>query len=345
MSSSTLRIKLSIVFAMIALMAFSQRQDTILHNYYKVEKEATLNIDFQHTELSIIPSENDSIAIHTRIRVIPSNPNAPYAGIILETRQKNTSKIFTSIKIGEEIEPHNKLESSCEIHIPQGVHLKINSHYGIIHLNAPLGNIKATLAYSNLTADTLTTSDSISFTADYSSITFGDMKSKISIEGKNVNFKADHINSLETKTEFSVFNITKANTVKAESYTDKFILGDINSMQINSRKSICLINHLHQFFQGEMKNGLLTLNEISPEFEAINISNSHVTTELNFSTKAFFSINADMRYCLLKQEQLTLQETVAPNSILYSGNYGNSTHKISKLSIISAYGDVSILVK
>lgn len=345
MSHPTLRIKLSIVFSMIALMAFSQRQDTVLHNYYKLGKEATLNIDFEHTELSIIPSENDSIAIHTRIRVIPSNPNAPYAGIILKTKQENTNDIYTSIRIGEDIEPHNKLESSCEIHVPKGVHLKLNSHYGIIHLNAPLGNIKATLAYSNFTADTLTTSDSISFTADYSSITLGDMKSKISIEGKNINFTADTINKLKTKTEFSVFNIASAKTVKAQSYTDKFILGEVNSMHINSKKSICLINSLHQFFQGEMKNGLLTLNEINKEFEAINISNSHVATQLNFSTNCFFSINADMRYCLLKQEQLTLQETVAPNSILYNGNYGNSTHKISNLSIISAYGDVSILVK
>ncbi|MDA3852871.1 MAG: hypothetical protein PF444_01305 [Bacteroidales bacterium] len=345
MSHSTLRIKLSIVFSMIALMAFSQRQDTVLHNYYKVGKEATLNIDFQHTELSIIPSENDSIAIHTRIRVIPSNPHAPYAGIILKTEQKNTNDVSTSIRIGEAIEPHNNLESSCEIHVPKGVHLKLNSHYGIIHLNAPLGNIKALLAYSNLTADTLTTSDSINFTADYSSIIFGDMKGKISIEGKNINFKAKNINKLTTKTEFSVFNITSAETVKSQSYTDKFILGDINSMHINSKKSLCLINNLHQFFQGEMKNGLLTLNEISQGFEAINISNTHVTTQLNFSTNCYFSINADMRYCLLKQEQLTLQETVSPNSVLYSGNYGNSTHKISKLSIISAYGDVTILVK
>lgn len=343
MLHSTLRIKLTIFFSILGLIAFSQRQDTVLHNYYKIDKEATLDLDFQHTELNIIPSENDTIAIHTRIRIIASNPNAPFAGITLNSEQKDMNHVSSSITIGEEIQPHNELKASCEIYVPQNLHLQLNSDYGIININAPTSSIKANLAYTNLTTDTLTTSDSIIIFADYSSIDLGNMNSTIKINGKNINVKANYIKELKTTTEFSVFNITNVETVNSQSYTDKFILGNVNSLYINSKKSLCYITDLHHFFQGEMNNGSLIINGISPNFEAINISNSYVTTKLNFNTECHFSINADMRYCLLKQEKLTLQETVSPNSVLYSGKYSNSNHKISNLSIISAYGDVSIV--
>lgn len=344
MSLFTLRIQLTLILSLVALLAFTQRRDSVLHHYYKVEKEATLHIDFHHTNLNILPSENDSIAIHTRIRVIPSNPNAPYAGISVSSSQLSSSKVSTSIGIGEEIEPHNELEASCEIHVPQGVHLKLNSRYGIITLHAPIGQLEANITYSNLTVDTLLKKRT-HISSDYSTIILKEVTNQLLVDGKNNNLKAKYIKELESNTEFSVFTISEAKSVNAHSYTDKFILGGIDTMLINSQKSLCHIGTLHSFFQGEMENGSLIMNEISPKFKAINISTSHVTSQLHFNANCHFSINADMRYCLLKQEQLNLQEIVSPTSVLYNGNYGHSDNKPSQLSIISAYEDVSIQIK
>lgn len=341
--STILRVKLSFIFLLMASLAFSQRRDTVTYNYYEVGTETTLNIDFQHTELSILPSESDSIIIKTHIRVIPTNPKAPYAGIDFNNKQLDSTTIISTIAIGETIQPHNDLQAYSYIQIPKGVQLRIKSQYGIINLNAPTGKIKADIAYTNITADSLASFDELDITADYSSIILDSMKHRLEIEGKNTNLKANYIKTLISKTQFSVFDIANSESIESHSYTDKFILGTIDSIYIESEKSLCLINELQLFFQGEMKNGSLTLNGINSGFESVNISNSNVKSKLNFSKDCKFSINADMRYCLLKQEHLTLEEIVSPNSILYSGNYGTAKHQTSNLSIISTYGDVSII--
>ena len=343
MSLLSLRIKISLIFTLLSLLAFAQRQDTIIHDYYKAKQGITLNLDFQHTNLTILPSANDSIAIHTRIRVIPTNPKAPFAGITYETNGK--SNVYATITLGEDIQPRNELEASCEIHLPQHVHLKLKSRYGIVNIKAASGLLKANLSYTNLTLDTLSQGLPHHITADYSTLILNDSVDILEFTGENTNLKAKYINHLKTETHFSFFNITKVNSLKSESYTDKLILGSVDSLIINSKKSLCLINELKVFFQGEMNEGSLTIKDIKPGFEALNMSNTRVNSQLYFDSKCHFSLNADMRYCLLKQEHLTLQEIDSPNSTLYSGSYGKSEATSSNLSIISAYGDVSIHLK
>lgn len=327
------------------LIAFAQRQDSVLHQYYKVGQEATLNLDFQHTNLSILPSENDSISIRTHIRVIASNPNAPYAGISIKSSQSDSSHVNAAIAIGEEIQPHNDFQASCEIHIPKHVDLKIKSRYGIININALLGKMNADLVYTNLAIDTLSSGNTHKIIADYSTIIIKQSDDELNIRGTNTNVKANYIKDLITDTKFSVFDVKAVQSVKAESYTDKFILGTVDSMHITSKKSLFLVNEINHFFQGEMQRGSLTLNAINADFDAINISSTYVTSQLTFSRDCQFSINADMRYCLLKQEHLSLQEIASPNSVLYSGNYNKTNNKLSPISIISTYGDVSIFLK
>jgi len=345
MSDSKLRIKFTIIFSVITILAFSQKQESITHDYFKTETGSTLRINLQHTALTIVPSNNDSIAIHTHIRVYPTNPEAPFAGISVENTQQDSLHVSSSIIIGEEIQPNNALESRCEIHLPKGANLKIESHYGIIDINAVVNDMESTIAYTTLKIGTQSSFNTLAVTANYSTLSIDELDNTLEVDGKNIHINADRIKNIESKTEFSVFNINSAKRIKSESYTDKIVLGQVDSMFIESKKTLCHIGNLNLFFQGEMEDGTLFFNEVSPSFEAINIANSHVKSTLNFNKDAHFLVNADMRYCLLKQEQLNLQKVVSPNSTLYRGSYGSAQSKTSNLSIISAFEDVTIHIK
>lgn len=345
MSIFTHKVKLTVILLMATITVFSQRRDSIMHTYYKVDKEATINIDFQHTTLNIIPSNNDSIGIHTRVRVIPTNPNAPYAGIAISNKQKSSKNVIATIAINDNIQPHNELEASCEIAIPIGTSLKLKSRYGIIDIKGFTGQLDASITYSNLTSDTLTSDFTHKLSAKYSSIEIKQLDNTLELAGENLNLKGDYIRRLTTKTRFSMFNIGQLGSLTTESYTDRFILNQVDSIMIKSSKSLLIAGELNTFFQGEMEGGKLTLNHVNASYQTINIANTQVESKLYFDSESNFLVNADMRYCLLKQDQLTLQEITSPNSTLYSGKYGTIDNTSSNLSIISAYGDVSIFFK
>lgn len=342
MSRIITRIQFSFILLMLTTIVFSQKRDSTVHTYYQVADKALLNIDFQHTSLNIATSENDSIMIYTHIRIIPTNPSTPFAGITLETKQDDNKNVSAFIAVDEKVQPHNEFESHCKIAVPKGTKIKLRSRYGIIDINGLEGQLDAHISYSNLSVDTLSSLHTHHLEGKYSSIIIDHSDNNVSFKGENTNFTANYIKRLEADSKYSMFSVETVGSLILESYTDKFIIGEVDSIQINSTKSLCITEHLHVFFQGEMDGGSLMLNKVNKDYNTINIANNKVTSHLGFSPQSTFSINADMRYCQLNHEALKVQEIKAPNSTLYSGYYGTSDKIESNLSIISAYGDVNI---
>ncbi len=338
------RIKLTLGLLFICSLTFSQKIDSLTHTYYAVGNNTVLNLDLHHTELIITQCNSDSIGIYTNISVIPDNPTVPDAGIINRTTQTDESHVSLKIDITDAIQPHNEFKAYCNITIPSKTHLIIKNKYGIININAPQSQLEANISYTNLNINSISEKDTQSITSYYSTIKSCDINHLI-IKGENSNFTANKINKIETDTKFTIYNIEEVNTIQAQTYTDKFLINKAKKVTITGGKSICFIDKLSDFLQCELNKGKLRIQYIDKDFNTINLANTGVHCQLSFDQNCHFYINADMRYCSLTQDRLTLKEVKSPNGTLYKGSYNKQLENNSNVSIISNNGDVSIQIK
>lgn len=333
---------LLVIFLYSASLLFAQRQDTTLRYYFPVDSQASLRLDMQHTNLSIRAAEGDSIAIYSRIKLIPTNPNAPFAGVEVNSEQTSKRQVMAVVHINEDIQPHNEFESTCDITMPEGTHLTINNRFGIINLKAKAGQVIANIDYINFYADCLSSDYPHKIVANYSTIELDRVANSLTINGSNVNFKAKQVEELYANTTFSMFDMHWCRHLKMDSYTDRFSVNSIDSLFLIGEKTICQIDTLSDFLQSELNYGYLQIDRVDSGFSQLNIANTHAKTKMGIMKESHFTINADMRYCELLQENINVQEITSPSGKLYSGWYGVGDNINSNLSLISAYGDVQI---
>lgn len=331
-------ISLSIAFASVN----AQHVDTVFHHIYTVGEMATLDLDFEHAEIILQNSESDSVIIETRVKLIPANYETPFAEIEEKTTQKDSLRIFSTVKVSEEIQPHNELKIISYISLPNTTKLTLKTRYSQTFLQGTTGLINANLDYSSFTAGPMPADTNHIFKAKYSEITFNELNNTLSIEGLSTKLNAKHIKKLVSNTQFSEYNIAQINTLLATSYTDKVKIQKADSVHIKGEYSSCIIDQLSQFLQAEMSYGALAVNNISSDFQTVNIANSYVNTKLTFSTESHFSINTDMRYCKLVQDKIELSKITSPTGDLQKGIWGKLTLSEANVSIISSFGDVHL---
>jgi len=335
---------LSVLFLLSASSLFSQSRDTTFQSVFLVDTLVTLTIDMQHTDLTIQVGPSDSIAIINHIKVLPNNPQVPFAGVYVSAEQDDDQNVMASISISEDIQPHNEFESICTISVPSGTHLTIDNRFGIIHLGNGLGQLSASLDYVNFYADSLSFSQEHQIVAHYSTLHIA-QASILKLKGNNINFKGQTFDELQTRTQFSMIEFQKGHDLEAHSYTDRFIVDELSTLMLSGEKVNFRLNTLEDFLQCELNHGYVQINKVEADFSELNIANKNTRLKLAINEKSCFTVNADMRYCELKQEEIHLQEIISPEGKLYSGWYGKEGSTNSKLSLISSYGDVEISIE
>lgn len=340
MTHKTVKFILLSLLILLTTTIFAQRKSISYTDGFPASKNVTVNLDIEYTTLEIVKSYSDSITIISEVSLMPTNVQHPFVGIIQKVQQSSNLDIHCVLKYEENIQVNNKLISSCVVKVPEGTQLNIKGKYSDVHIKTLTGKITSDFEYVTFNAENLNAATPHIFNANYSKIIVDSLENTLNINGTNLEIELKNIKEVNCKTKFSTFHINELEKLNSESYTDKFIITKADSIEIKSEYSSCSVNNLEQYFQGEMSYGTLLLKYISPRFTTINIASVYVNTQLNVDTASSFSVNADIRYCMLEHENIPLRRIVSPKGTLYSGEYGISS--IGNISIISSFGDVNI---
>lgn len=321
-----------------------QARDTSYFYNFAVEENGTLSLDINHSQIQIIESLNDSISISIDISLIPNNYKHPFADVMVDVDQQGESKIHANLAFTDNSQPSNQLKSKCIISIPQNTQLNLKNRYSTIFLQTQTGEIQADFSYVTLNAGILSPLTAHNISAKYSTINFSSLRNTLNLSGNNITLSANRIDKLYCNTEFSNLTMDTTGIIVGDSYTDKFIVAQVDSITLNGEYTSCSVDYLDKFIQTEMSYGLLKVNKIARNFDAINVANSYVNTNININGKSNFALNADMRYCNLIHPDINLSLAASPKGKLYNGHYGTNKNNAGSVSIISSFGDVEISI-
>lgn len=342
LNTNTLLVLVMMLLIQASHSLLAQRQDSSYHCSYYLEQGAELKIDISHAELIISPSADDSIRIYNSVSLIPNNVDAPFNGITSSVKQLSDTKVWVNLLISSEIQPHNQLKAFCQISLPQSANIKLNGRYAQIDLASPFGEMQANTEYCTLRAVSLNEEKKHQIKGSYTELYIDNINSALTLEGTNIKLESQYIEYLSSNLKFSNIKAEIVKRFDAISYSDKYIINAIDSAAIKGEYSSLLLGKVNAFFQSDLSYGALIIKTINTSFHEINLAHQYVSTQINYPAATAFSINADMRYCKLISPAIKYKEIASPSGTLYKGNYGNQDLALSKFSIISSFGDVTL---
>jgi len=271
---------------------------------FTVAKESVLEVNNKYGNIEITTWDSDSAYVRAEIKA--SAPNQSKLGkmfdeisvkitgtgnLILAQTVFNQSinAFFENFKgmTNKVISYESQVEINYFIKVPEYMNLRIDNRYGDIFLEKISGNFELTLSNGSLKTDvpgrksslrlsfcdaTITSFISGSIDASFSDITISDIK------------------MIKIKTISSKYRINKAGSIEIESRRDDLFIDNIGNLEGDSYFSDFEVGSLTESLNLVSRYGDLDFDNISPQFESININSGFSDISLDFDPDASYSI-------------------------------------------------------
>lgn len=322
MTKTTYNMKSSLFILALTLLIFQgltaqdfERNRTI-EKAFPVYQNSEIQISNKYGNVQIVNWEKDSVKFEIAINVsgnklskvsstfdnidIDFNANEYY--IVANTNFKSEkNKIWSDISdlTSSILKGGNDTRIDYTVYLPAKTALKITNKFGNVFLTDRTAKTDLIISNGDLKANNFTGFLQLEFSNGNASIkTINESRILINYADLRVNA----IENLTLESKSSTLNCEEIKAMKIDSKRDKLYLGEINTVSGEASLSYIGIEKLNHNLFLETSFGDLTLDEVSNDFEFININSSNTDISSTFEKNSSFKL--DLIYT--KKTQISL---------------------------------------
>ena len=256
----------------------------------------------------------------------------------------SASQVTARTIIGEGgFKGRNHVTIDYMINMPTTISPDISNKFGDIYINEFSGKGKINLSYGNLEANKLGNSDNLI------EIKFGKANVKW-IQGAVLNLKysemeVDYAGSLRIDSKYSNLNANKIIALNVNFEGGKFNMENSSSVDSKSKFSDIDITRIEQSLSLDIQYGNCSVHEMPADFSSVSIKNKYANVDIGLADNANYSLDADLRFCELDfpEDQANISQRIITNTTKsYKGIIGKGANPVSKVSVRSEFGNVSL---
>ncbi|MBI5008897.1 MAG: DUF4097 family beta strand repeat protein [Bacteroidia bacterium] len=219
----------------------------------------------------------------------------------------------------------SQVEINYYIKVPEYMNLRIDNRYGDVFLEKISGNFDLTLSNGSLKADGPGRKRNLSLSfcdAKITSLLSG------SIDASFSDITISDIKKIKIKTISSKYRINKAGAIEIESRRDDLFIDNIGYLEGDSYFSDFEVGSLTESLNLVSRYGDLDFDNISPQFESVNINSGFSDISLDFDPEASYKLEVRTLNSFLslpsgiKSEERTLDS--GKKEYITTGTAGNS---------------------
>jgi hypothetical protein len=295
---------------------------------FPATKESILEVNNKYGTIEIITWQKDSVFIRAEIKASASNKSKlnrmfdaisikiSGTGNLLLAQTVFNQSIYAFLEnfkgmTNKVIKYESQIEINYYINVPEYMNLRIENRYGDVFMEKNSGNFELTMSNGSLKADvpgrkcslnlsfcdaTITSLLSANINASFSDITISDIK------------------RVKIKTISSKYRINKAGEIEIESRRDDLLIDNLGNLEGNSYFTDFKVGSLTGSLNLVSRYGNLNFENISSQFESVNINSGFSDVSLEFDPDASyrFEIRTANTFLALppglKTEEKTLDE-------------------------------------
>lgn len=347
MTKTTYNMKSSIFITALILL-FSQtinaqdfERNRTIEKIYPIFQHSEIQISNKYGNVQVVNWEKDSVKFEIAIHVsgnklskvsgtfdnidvdFSANQHYIVANTILKS-EKN--KIWSDISdlTSSILKGGNDTRIDYTVYLPEKTALKITNKFGNVFLTDRIAKTDLIISNGDLKANNFSGFLQLEFNNGNASIkTINASRMLINYADLRVN----SIDNLSLESKSSTFNCEQIKTVKLNSKRDKLYLGELNAISGETSLSYVSIEKLYNNLFLETGFGDLIIEEVSNEFEFININSGNTDISATFKKNSPFKL--DLIYT--KKTQISLPT----NYKNLKDDYVNEDKEESHLTAIS----------
>jgi hypothetical protein len=315
------------------------------HASYLKSQVQALDVTNKFGTITINDFGGDSVVVDVLISV--ENTNEKKAEALLNQIQINMRRVGNVLNLETVINDNFKTKGNFSIdytiNIPADRDLTVTNKFGNVVLNDLNAKGSFNISYGNMNAGNLETPGGNKIKLD---ISYGkaDIESvnHLLAEVKYSKLFIGEAKTIQAESKYSGLNIEEIGELVLESKYDGVNIEEIARLKANSKYTNYSIKELKQSLILDTQYGSVRINEVSENFENIEVTNSYGGIELGLNNADYF-IDAVCDYCDIKYPETEFEgnREKRDHSFSLRGNIGSEPNK--KVLIKSRYGGIKLM--
>lgn len=267
---------------------------------YKVTSKSTIEVYNKYGKVHVIAWDKDSVKFEVDMTIsasdqkkldkLKSNIDFDFVStnyyIIARTKFTKSGGVFSDVV--ETIIPSNNVAINYIVYIPSNVNLKVENKFGDVYIDDFFGNLDLILANGALKANNL--EGNISLQLSSADAMINQIKSGI-VNLRYSDIEIRNADKIDFDTKFSKINVSEAKHLKITSRRDSYNIEEVGTLTGRGDFTKMNIAYLKEGLNFSNKYYSLTVEDINPKFNIINISSELTDVELYFTEDATYNLD------------------------------------------------------
>ena len=300
----------------------------------------TLRISNKFGEVKFKNDNASTVSINVLVTVEASSESKATEIINnIDVKINKSGSVVTAETIFENnFRGNNRFKIDYEINVPSDRNLEVSNKYGNVVVGQLTGKGDFDVQYGSITAVSLKgISTRINLAYGKGNI---DESGNTEIEVAYSDISMGTVGNLRLNSKYSNIEADKAADIQTESRYDKFNFGEVVALNADTKYTQIRVGKLSKKLYIGAGYGGIKIDNISPDFESINITNSYGQISLGLGS-ASYSLDAKCSYCGVDYpaDRYKGNRMKENTSIQLNGTVGSGGGKVK---IDSRYGEIKL---
>ena len=344
------RSKIAILFFVLTpLFVLAQETKTKeIKKNYTVSASSDLSIDGKYGDIHVETWSKNEIDVQIKIEV--TNRSASKAqqyldNITIDIDDASANHLsFKTIIDGNINNNHNdeKLNIEYRLKVPKSLNMELKNSYGNLYLQDSDGELGLYVAYGNFKVGAIAGPIEIKLSygnGQIESIADGEVDVRYS------NLDVENAGNVEVSNSYSNIDFGASENVELTNKYGNLTWKSLYSLDGYSKYGNVKVSKLLKRLDFEvMYGGGIKVDWISKDFTSIDVESSYATVALKFERGMSAMLDAEMKYCNLKNYDIEFDHSFIDESGSmkdYKGKLGKGSYS-SKINVSSEYGTVKL---
>jgi hypothetical protein len=312
---------------------------------WKSNEIETLVVENKFGHINIVNTNTETIKMDITLEIKNlSGSKAEYlANQIRFSINLNNKTLSAKTIFNEDFKTNQEFSIVYEIQIPKNKNLDITNRYGNVtmaDLNAK-GNFD--ISYGNIQGGDLFSpeNETIRLKVSYGNAGFNSIN-QTDAQIKYGKLSVENIETALLNTEYSIIKTGRLNKANVDSKYDHFDINNAITLYVESKFTSWNIENLEEAIAIDTQYGNLSINNVSAQFNQIDIENSYGNISVAMPYNASYYLEGECYYCNIKHHDAELEQKITENNRTYlKGKVGNNNTE-AHVKVRSRYGKVNL---
>jgi len=338
----------TILFALTPFLVFAQvTKSKEVKKHYNVSATGNLAIDGKYGNVHVETWDKNEVDLVVSIEVTKRSDSKAQQyldkiTIDIDDASTNNLSFKTMISGNLDNSGNDRLKIEYRVKVPKTLNMDLENSYGNLYLQDASGNIDINVSYGNFKIGELSGPVDIKLSygnGEVEKVNNGDIVVRYS------NLEVEDAGNVDVSNSYSNVDFGVSKDVDLVNKYGNLTWQSINNLDGYSKYGNVKIAKLHESLTFDvMYGGGIKVAWISKDFRNIDVESSYATVALKFQRGMSAELDAEMKYCNLKNYDIEFDHSFIDESgsmKYYRGKLGKGAFS-SKIKISSDYGTVKL---